>query len=197
MAMVACLLICLATVPLAGGRIGALADFRPASAWSLWVALFLQIGITFWPGGPGVLYPVANVVSYGFGFLFLWANRGLRGLWVIASGAALNTLAIVANGGVMPATRPALEAAGLEASSRGFVNSTVLADPKLLFLGDVFAIPEVLPLSNVFSAGDVLIVVGAAMSIYAICGRGRNVDTLASGHRSGNERPSWAMDHRR
>jgi hypothetical protein len=172
MAMVACLLLCVAMVPLTGGRIGALAEFRPARAWSLWVALALQAGITFFPEGPELLYPVANIASYGFGFLFLWANRHLSGLWLITSGAALNSLAIVVNGGVMPATRPALAAAGLDASGGGFVNSTVLSNPKLLFLGDVFAIPDALPLSNVFSAGDVCIVVGGAIVIYGICGSG-------------------------
>jgi Family of unknown function (DUF5317) len=168
--MVACLLLCLATVPLTGGRLSALADFRPARTWSLWIALALQAAITFVGGGPAWLYPVANVASYGCGFLFLWANRSLQGLWLITAGAALNSLAIVVNGGVMPATRGALKSAGLDASGSGFVNSTVLPSPRLAFLGDVFAIPEAFPLSNVFSAGDICIVVGAAMVLYSVCG---------------------------
>jgi hypothetical protein len=170
MAMVACLLLCLATVPLTGGRLSALADFKPARTWALWVALALQAAITFVGGGPGWLYPAANIASYGFAFVFLWANRGLQGLWLIAAGAASNSLAIVVNGGVMPATRGALESAGLDASGSGFVNSTVVRSPRLAFLGDVFAIPEAFPLSNVFSAGDVCIVVGAAVVLYSICG---------------------------
>ena len=108
MLMVACFLVCLATVPLTGGRLGALADFKPGKVWALWVALAIQAVIIFVPGGPSALYPAGHVVSYGFAFLFLWVNRDLSGLWLITLGAAMNTLATVVNGGVMPATRARL-----------------------------------------------------------------------------------------
>jgi Family of unknown function (DUF5317) len=45
-------------------------------------------------------------------------------------------------------------------TSPGFQNSTVLVQPRLAFLGDVFFIPASWPLSNVFSVGDVLIALG-------------------------------------
>ena len=79
-----------------------------------------------------------------------------------ALGAVLNLLAITANGGVMPASPAALAAAGLPADEPGFQSSTAVDDPRLAFLGDVFAIPASWPLSNVFSVGDVLIGVGLA-----------------------------------
>ena len=170
MLMVACFLVCLATVPLTGGRLGALADFKPGKVWALWVALAIQAVIIFVPGGPSALYPAGHVVSYGFAFLFLWVNRDLSGLWLITLGAAMNTLATVVNGGVMPATRSALATAGVGTGGGGFLNSTLVAHPKLIFLGDVFAIPSSFPLNNVFSPGDVCIVVGGAMVLYGICG---------------------------
>jgi hypothetical protein len=170
MVMVACFLVCLATVPLTGGRLGALADFRPGKVWALWVALAIQAVIIFVPGGPSALYPTAHVVSYGFAFLFLWVNRDLRGLWLITLGASMNTLATVVNGGVMPATRSALATAGVETGGGEFLNSTLVGNPKLIFLGDVFAIPAWFPLNNFFSPGDVCIVVGGAMVLYGICG---------------------------
>jgi hypothetical protein len=86
-----------------------------------------------------------------------------------ALGAALNLLAITANGGVMPASPAALARAGL-ADDPGFQNSTVLADPRLAFLGDVFAVPASWPLSNVFSIGDVLIAAGLAWGLHRVCG---------------------------
>jgi hypothetical protein len=46
----------------------------------------------------------------------------------------------------------------------------VLPDPRLAFLGDVFAIPRGWPLANVFSVGDVLIAVGAVVAVHGICG---------------------------
>jgi uncharacterized protein DUF5317 len=88
------------------------------------------------------------------------ANRRLSGLWLIALGATLNLLVIGINGGVMPADPAALERAGLPVVSGEFENSTVLEDPKLAILGDVFAVPEPLPFANVFSIGDVVLLMG-------------------------------------
>jgi hypothetical protein len=89
---------------------------------------------------------------------------------LVALGAALNLLAITANGGVMPASADALAAAGLPAAEPGFQTSAALADPRLAFLGDVFAIPASWPLSNVFSAGDVCIGAGLAWGLHRVCG---------------------------
>src|SRR5581483_5559131 len=83
-------------------------------------------------------------------------------------GGLANFVAIIANGGVMPASRRALEIAG-HAHVHGFANSTAVAHPKLLFLGDVFAIPPSVPLHNVFSIGDVLIVVGIFLALHRQC----------------------------
>jgi hypothetical protein len=89
---------------------------------------------------------------------------------LVALGAALNLLAITANGGVMPASAEALAAAGLPAAEPGFESSAALADPRLAFLGDVFAIPASWPLSNVFSVGDVCIGAGLTWGLHRICG---------------------------
>jgi hypothetical protein len=78
--------------------------------------------------------------------------------------------AIVANSGVMPAARGALELAGIGAPGGRFANSTAVADPRLAFLGDVFAWPAPLPFANVFSVGDALIVLGAAIVVHQVCG---------------------------
>jgi hypothetical protein len=102
--------------------------------------------------------------------VFLAANWRLPGLPLAALGAALNLLAIVANGGVMPASPSALAAAGLPVDQPGFQNSAALADPRLAFLGDVFAVPASWPLSNVFSVGDLLIGAGLAWGLHRVCG---------------------------
>jgi hypothetical protein len=51
-----------------------------------------------------------------------------------------------------------------------FTNSTVLENPRLLFLGDVLAIPASWPFANVLSIGDVVIALGAAYTIHRVCG---------------------------
>jgi hypothetical protein len=169
--MVAILLLAVATVPLAGGRLQKLATVRLRSAWTLPVALAIQLAITtVVPNGPKTLYAGAHLASYGFGAAFLAANRRVPGVWLLALGASLNLLVIVANGGVMPADPDALRLAGWPVTSSDFENSTALAHPRLAFLGDVFAIPKLVPLANVFSIGDVLIVLGGIWAIHRICG---------------------------
>ena len=61
-----------------------------------------------------------------------------------------------------------------------FENSAALSDPRLGFLGDIFAVPASWPLSNVFSIGDILIVVGGTYLAHQCC-RPRSVpaDDLA------------------
>ena len=88
---------------------------------------------------------------------------------VIAMGALCNVAAITANGGKMPASAGALRAAGETVKTTGFINSGVVAHPKLLMLGDIFAIPRSWPLHNVFSVGDVCIVVGATIAFHTLC----------------------------
>jgi hypothetical protein len=70
----------------------------------------------------------------------------------------------------MPASAAALRASGQMTTTGGFVNSGLLAHPRLLFLGDVFAIPQWVPLNNVFSIGDVCIALGAVIMIHTVSG---------------------------
>jgi hypothetical protein len=78
-------------------------------------------------------------------------------------------MAITANGGVMPTSRSALVDAGRKHTHNTFDNSGIVSHARLRFLGDVFAMPAWMPLHNVFSVGDVLIGLGAAIAIHAVC----------------------------
>src|ERR671910_890224 len=88
----------------------------------------------------------------------------------VALGGALNLIAIVANGGVMPASRGALEDAGLDARSGEFANSDLVEGANVAFLGDVFAIPAGWPGANVFSLGDAVMIAGAFLALHAATG---------------------------
>lgn len=163
------LAICAATVPLTGGRLGALGDLRLRHRWALGVGLALQVIIlTIVPGPPDGTRVIMLLVSYLFGIGFLIANRRVPGFWLIGIGAAMNLAAIAANGGVMPASPDALATAGLLQHQAVFRNSMAVPGAHLLFLGDIFAIPETWPLSNVFSPGDVAMVLGAALAMHRI-----------------------------
>jgi hypothetical protein len=159
------------TVPLAGGRVSALADTRFRGAPLIFAALAIQVAIiTVAPGGSPLVHRILHVATYALAAAFLLVNHRVAGLRAVALGAALNVTAISANSGVMPASTSALRFAGQLVHTRQFLNSTALAHPKLLFLGDVFAIPGSWPLHNVFSIGDVCIAVGAATAIHSLCG---------------------------
>lgn len=173
MVLSAFLIVSFLTVPLFGGRLRSLGEVRFQTPSLLLIALVLQIlVIEVVPGAPSWTTTGAHLMSYGLAGAFLYLNRRIPALWLIGLGGAANFAAIAANGGYMPASASALRIAGLplEDGAEGFVNSVALAHPRLLILGDIFAIPESWPLNNVFSLGDVCIALGAAIALHRICG---------------------------
>ena len=165
------LVLCLASVPLARGRLAALADVRFRAAWLALVAIAGQILIiSLLPRGDVWLHHAVHLATYGLIAAFLWANRHIAYLWLAALGGALNLAAITANGGVMPADPEALAAAGVHQEAGDFANSTAVAHAHLSFLGDVFAVPASWPVSNVFSVGDVILVAAALLALHCLCG---------------------------
>lgn len=159
-----------ALVPLARGRLSALADFRPRHTWSIGAAGLVQVlALAVFRDASHGLVVAGHLASYGLAGVFLFANRKVQGLWLLCTGAAMNVWVIATNDGQMPATREALVAAGRLRHVSGFVNSGLVAHPRFLVFGDVFAWPAPFPLHNVFSAGDVLIVVGAAAVVHQLC----------------------------
>ncbi|CAN5438910.1 hypothetical protein BH11ACT1_BH11ACT1_00880 [soil metagenome] len=131
--------------------------------WPLlvWLTLGLQVVAVEVPL-PGVVAPVLHVLTYVVVVGFLWVNRSLPRIAVVAAGAASNGVTIALNGGVLPASASAVSAAALD-PHMAFANSAVVAHPVLPWLGDVFAWPAPLPLANTFSVGDVLIAVGVVL----------------------------------
>src|SRR5215203_4460558 len=134
-------LLCLLSVPLARGRLSALADVELRRTWLAAAAIAIQIGIvSLFPGDLGPL------------------------------GEPLHVLCITVNGGVMPADPDALAAIGRSPASDEFINSTALEHPKLAFLGDIIPTPASWPVSNVYSVGDLLILTGAFVLLHVACG---------------------------
>ena len=165
------LLAVVVTVRIGGGKLMRLSEIRFQHTWVLLCAFFIQFLIfKAFSHHHHAVQPALYLFSYGMGGLFLWLNRRVPGLWLIGIGALLNGTAIAANGGIMPGSEAAFEAAQLTASPAEFVNSRALADPKLLFLGDVFAVPGWLPIHNVFSIGDLCILFGAFIGLHRISG---------------------------
>jgi Family of unknown function (DUF5317) len=164
-------LLLLLTVPAAGGRLSALEEVRLRWAWLVVVAFAVQVVlVTFFPEGDMTVHRVAHVLTYGLAGACVLRNLDVRFVWVVALGGVLNLVAIAANGGVMPASRGALQTAGLDVRSGEFANSDVVEGANVAFLGDVFAIPAGWPGANVFSLGDAVMLLGAFLVLHAATG---------------------------
>jgi hypothetical protein len=169
MLLVVVAILCIVSVPLAGGRLSALSELDLRAVWAAIGAAVIQVLIvTVLPGGSHGLHVALHVGSYALVALFLVANRHVTGIPLIALGAALNVIVIAANGGVMPAASAALRIAGI-GQSEDFANSAALDHPRLLPLGDVIPVPGPWPIGNVLSVGDLLIFAGALILLHVTC----------------------------
>lgn len=159
-----------------GGRPSRLLDVPFRLGWAVFAAfgaqalVFLRVGIDY----PPLLVDAIHLASYALLVAFAVANLRLVPLVPAFVGMGMNATAILANGGEMPVSPRAAEAAGVvhEVATRANVSDDV---HRLWFFGDIFAIPPALPLSNVFSIGDVLIAIGMIGFIVYVstnCGRG-------------------------
>jgi len=150
------------------GRIARLGQVRLRWAPFAFAGLAVQLILFSGPvaGAIGAAGPPIYVASTAAVLGAVAVNWRIPGLPIVAAGAASNLLAIVANGGYMPASPEALAALGEEAAP-GFSNSATPDSVALAPLTDIFAMPSWLPFANVFSIGDVLIGVGIAIAIVA------------------------------
>jgi hypothetical protein len=163
-------LIAIGLALLAGGHLDRLGTLRlrglPVVAAAMAVQALLFGPLTgMIPAGDrvAVLVNLAAMLAV-IGVLLL--NRNQPALVVIAVGAIFNCAAIMANGGLMPASPEAMAALGWLEPHAGFSNSELSVAPALPWLTDVFALPRWLPFANVFSIGDVLIGTGMAWLIW-------------------------------
>jgi hypothetical protein len=151
---------------LLGGSLASLGTLRIRWAPLAVVGLLSQVILFLGPvaeriGGLGMPIYVASTALV---LAVVLRNVRMPGLILVAVGALSNLLAIVANGGFMPASAAAMAALG-KAVNSGYSNSAVLESPALAPLTDIFALPPFVPFANVFSIGDVMISIGVAVAI--------------------------------
>ena len=166
---------------LSGGSLANVVNVRFRALPLLLAALFVQV-LIFTPilGTLEIIHDIGPYIYIATMLATVAAmvlNFHVPGMQVVALGAALNTLVIIANGGFMPSPEDALREAGrLElvrqdeedrANGDYMLSNSKIADDgtNLQFLGDVLVIPDGWPLSNVFSIGDILIGIGGAIVI--------------------------------
>ena len=168
-----------------GGRPSGLADLQFRWAGLMLAGLLIQVvlfsdQVTSWIGAAG---PPIYVVSTAMVVAAVVANRAIVGMPVVAVGAISNLVAIMANGGFMPADPSALQTLG-KLPANVYSNSALVPNPALAPLTDIFALPTWLPFTNVFSVGDALIGLGVIIVVVAAMRR-KPVSRPASGQPAG------------
>ncbi len=162
---------------LLGGRLARLADIHLRApslvlgSLAAQLVLFSRLGA----GIPARLHEALHLASYALLIVFAGLNLRVRALAPVLLGMALNAVAIAANGGSMPVSPSAADAAGITAGASSNVSETAT---HLRLLGDVFALPEGIPLANAFSIGDILIAFGIAAFIVTVSLGGGGPATL-------------------
>jgi len=153
---------------LLGGRPAGLATLQFRFGWVMVAGLLVQVVLfsTAVSDMVGELGPPIYIVSTAVVIASVLANLRITGMALVALGAISNLVAIVLNGGYMPADAGAMAALGKTAPTT-YSNSAIVADPVLKPLTDIFALPTWVPFSNVFSIGDVLITAGVVVVIVA------------------------------
>ena len=166
----------LAVGALLGGRAAGLGALQFRWAWVAIAGFAAQVLLFSEPvaarvgdAGPS-LYVASTAVVFGA----VLRNLAIRGMVLVAAGAGANLLAILANGGYMPASPLAAAEFGRTASEL-YSNSRIVDAPALAPLTDVIAMPQWLPFANIVSIGDVLIALGIVAVIASAMRAGRTL----------------------
>jgi len=149
---------------LRGGRLASLGRQEFRWFWLAPVAFLLQWGLNWAAGGGGQLawhwsYFI-HLFSYLLMFLFIWVNRNLPGVKLMALGIFCNFLVIAFNGGAMPVNPEGLPPSLVNSLADETVATHSLwhSGTRLSFLGDIILVPY--PSPRRFSIGDFLLVAG-------------------------------------
>ena len=141
-----------------GGSFARLSSLRIAWWPVLGVAVLLRLGAGLF----GDLSVAAYLIAFAGIVAVAIANRSLPGALLIAAGAALNLIAVAANG-AMPVSAEAISSVG-GTFPRDPLHTTLDASSRLPFLTDVIPFPVV---RTAYSVGDVFIALGGAWLSFA------------------------------
>lgn len=150
-----------------GGRLSGLGKLPLLWPWMLLPALLIQL----------LIFPVftdraivqaatapLHILSYVLISIWILKNIRILPIDLLGIGAIGNFVVLLANGGLMPASVAALQAAGLGFPAERLLQEGVYSNlilmserTRLNFLGDLLYVPQWIPLSSAFSIGDLLI----------------------------------------
>lgn len=170
-----------------GGKWQNLITFKFKKTWLVILAMVLQLAIfnPLWDKyvGAGIINNYLYVLSIAILVIFLLVNIDISGLRILGLGIVSNGVAIVANGGHMPSRLEALKRilpqetiSQLQSGSAAYNVVLISDETKFSFLCDLFYIPNI----NVYSVGDILIALGAFITVQQIMLRREGVNVIKS-----------------
>jgi hypothetical protein len=145
-----------------GGNIGNLARLRFRWPWLIFAAVIVREAVALTPlnrvSGAQYLYVISLAAILAW---TIWNVNRFHGLWLVATGAAVNLLVVTVNGGRMPVAHEFVGALVRHGVSGQY---TVMGPgTQLNLLGDWISL---YPVPEVYSPGDVLIAIGLAILVF-------------------------------
>lgn len=161
---------------LAKGDLGRLAEAKLRCSGlivvvlGLWLVPFVMKAI-FHNTHQAPVYAIMHVGQFAVLLVLALANHRILGVKLAALGVVVNSVAVIANGGFMPASYEAVSRAiykfdpATPMVHHGFIN----AGTRLAFLCDIIPAPRPYVLCpGVYSIGDVITTIGVMIAIIAI-----------------------------
>ncbi len=143
-----------------GGRLRNYLENPLRGVWLPVAAFAIEAALSF---VDAVWLVPAVILEYALLFVFVFVNRRLRPIWLVAAGVLFNVLVIFANGFRMPVTpvvnNPVFEQFAQRVQSGELIEYVLVGwDAPLWFLGDTIPITRVVP--GIASAGDFVLAAG-------------------------------------
>lgn len=146
---------------LRGGSLRRFGDLSLKALWLVVMAFGLQVALRVGGYGGPVLAGALYAVTYVLLVVFIVLNRSHWELAVMGAGLLSNALVIWANGGKMPVSAVAYQAAvGTALPLTDPTHIALTETARLAWLADLWALKRPFPLPGVFSLGDVVVCVG-------------------------------------
>ncbi|MGE5589439.1 MAG: DUF5317 domain-containing protein [Bacillota bacterium] len=145
-------------------RRGSLRRFGDLSLRGLWLVILafgLQVALRVGGYGGPLLSGALYAATYVLLVVFIVLNRSRRELAIMGVGLLSNALVIWANGGRMPVSAAAYQAAvGTALPLTDPTHIPLTETARLAWLSDLWALKPPFPLPGVFSLGDVVVCLG-------------------------------------
>jgi Family of unknown function (DUF5317) len=160
MLLIVALVVGLVTGVVTGGKLGNVANLKFRWPWLVVAALVVREATALSPlSGIEVVRYVYLAALAALVAWTVWHIPRLRGAWIVAVGAALNLIVVIANGARMPVA----SALAGHLVDRGHIGQYVVmgSGTNLGWLGDWIGVPG--PLGGAYSPGDAVIALGIAV----------------------------------